>query len=134
MGFLLLPTHLQSRHLFFNLSTKSRSKNSKDKVAVAAEAQSKVRKCRSQETSRRSDALTSSHSEVTLHSGAQETVSEPLNHVSRRPASHWILYPRHPGMPQEGKPMGLSMDGTAQEPCRSLAISSPAPPGRPESA
>lgn len=42
----LLLSHTQSHRLFFNLSSKSRSKNSKDKVAVEAEAQSTVRKDR----------------------------------------------------------------------------------------
>ena len=84
--------HMQSCCLFFNLNTKSRSENSKDKVAAVSEAQSKATEWGPQgNLSCYPEVLLSSYSEVTLHFEAHETASETLNYIPRVPASHWIL-------------------------------------------
>ena len=84
--------HMQSCRLFFNLNTKSRSENSKDKVAAVSEAQSKATEWGPQgNLSCYPEVLLSSYSEVTLHFEAHETASETLNYIPRVPASHWIL-------------------------------------------
>lgn len=66
--------------------------------------------------------LTSPHSEVTLPFGAPKTLSEPLNHIPQGASLSLAPLPKLPGTPQEGTPMGLSVDNAAQEPCWSLAI------------
>lgn len=80
----LLLSHTQSHRLFFNLSSKSRSKNSKDKVAVEAEAQSTVRKDRGPQS-------LSLHPDVSLPHPQRSpfalipasTACEPLNHMAQ---------------------------------------------------
>lgn len=83
MGSLLL-THTQSHRLFFNLSSKSRSKNSKDKVSVEAEAQSTVRKDRPPQSLSLHPGVSLPHPQRSPFAlMPASTACEPLNHMTQ---------------------------------------------------
>lgn len=103
VGFLLLQQHAQVCHVCFNLSTKSRSENCKDKGAILAEDQIKVKKCLYVQPS------LYSHTDFPHYPTLRGSPSPwcPEDAKSPEAGLFLFLFPMLSGTPQECKSMGL---------------------------